>query len=197
MHLQTLDDSVSISTTVRRGRRDLIALLNYLVHVEDAEDPQGRPVKAPWLQIYDAVNSIVDKARVDRRAEPLGVRPCLISTHSVDSRGRAQRSIRFQGRKIHFRPWHLVWIANNGPAPAGLQYSHRCHQRNCVEPDHGVWETDLQNKSRNRCANASHVFLPDGKKIVLCDHDPCCLSPLVLAAGDPRIICPGGDGSGA
>jgi hypothetical protein len=123
----------------------------------------------------------------------LGHSPCLITNLSLDGRGRAQRSIRVPDltgqEKTNFRPWHIVWIRTNGPAPNSLQYSHRCNQENCVESTHGVWETDITNKSRWSCRVCSHLILPDSRIIRICPHQPCCLVPIILKTwDDPRFV---------
>jgi homing endonuclease-like protein len=84
----------------------------------------------------------------------------------------------------------MIWIAyNDQPAPIGLQYSHRCHNENCINPNHGIWESDQNNKSRNRCANSSHVILPNHDIILTCPHKPPCLTPThIRDADDSRII---------
>jgi len=126
----------------------------------------------------------------------LGHNECRISTLSQDTRGRAQKSIRFyfneddKIRKNNYRPWHVVWIATNESIIENttLQYSHRCHNENCCESTHGIWETDEQNKNRNRCRNCSHLILPDGTIIQLCPHEPFCLTPIRLESWDDGRI---------
>lgn len=121
------------------------------------------------------------------RMESLGEHPCRITTLSVDGRGRAQRAMRVQGRKINFRPWHICWVAKHGaPADCTLQYSHRCHEENCCESGHGVWEDDKTNKSRNECRAGSHVILPDGRILLICKHTPPCLTPVLFT--DCRVF---------
>jgi hypothetical protein len=117
---------------------------------------------------------------------------CLSCNSSKDSRGRCQKMIRVYGKRYNFRPWHMIWIAvNEGPSPLGLQYSHRCHNENCINPGHGIWETDQQNKDRNRCQNSSHIILPDDTIILTCPHVPPCLTPThIKDITDPRIIKP-------
>jgi hypothetical protein len=94
------------------------------------------------------------------------------------------------GGKRNFRPWHIVWIIEKDKeAPTNLQYSHRCHNENCVNPEHGTWETDFDNKNRNGCKNCSHLILPDDLVITVCPHDPPCLRPVKIDFwDDPRVI---------
>ena len=118
---------------------------------------------------------------------PLGFAPCKISLLSRDSRGRAQKMVRFgETSRVNFRPWHVAWIHRvRIPIPAGLQYSHRCNNENCIEPTHGRWETDEYNKARWSCRAASHVLTPGEAGIVCyrtCPHSPCCLVPKVVGA---------------
>lgn len=136
----------------------------------------------PRQQLYNAAMSLVTAGTEE--TGPLlhqffAEGPCIICTSSLDGRGRSQRSIRVYGKKINFRPWHIMWIAiNNKFAPTNLQYSHRCHNENCINPDHGLWETDQLNKDRNGCKNTSHVILPDDRVIQVCPHNPPCLTPV-------------------
>lgn len=125
------------------------------------------------------------------------VLPCKISTLSQDSRGRAQKMVRFpDGTRTNFRPWHVAWIhAKQMPIPVGLRYSHRCNAENCIEPTHGRWETDAYNKSRWSCRTASHVLVPrppaeGGYRCYrTCTHSPCCLVPKIcFAEADHPLI---------
>jgi hypothetical protein len=96
--------------------------------------------------------------------------------------------------KINFRPWHIVWISQNGIAPLKKQYSHRCHQENCVNPIHGVWEDDYYNKDRNGCKSVSHIIMPDESIIQICPHNPCCLTPIYIKSwNDDKFIMKGSD----
>lgn len=79
--------------------------------------------------------------------------------------------------------YHITWVAANGPplVGSGLEYSHRCHQKWCVAPAHGLWETGTVNKRRNVCASGhSHFLLDNGLDnrhlVKICPHDPECLS---------------------
>jgi hypothetical protein len=80
--------------------------------------------------------------------------------------------------------YHITWVAENGPPPkvsGGLEYSHRCHQKWCVAPAHGIWETNAVNRQRNGCAaGRSHFLLDNGPNdrhlIKICPHNPECLS---------------------
>lgn len=139
-------------------------------------------------QLKDNAASVIANAVKVENTEVLGFKACLISTNSIDGRGRAQRAMRVpeltSQEKVNFRPWHITWISANGHAPLQLQYSHRCNQENCVEESHGVWESDGANKSRWSCRNCSHVILPDDCIIRVCSHDPCCIVPLHIASWD-------------
>jgi hypothetical protein len=125
---------------------------------------------------------------------------CWTCTGSEDSRGRVRLSLRYingngDQRKNQFAPWHIVWLCMNDrnlTIPLDLQYSHRCHTTNCVNPRHGVWETDLQNKSRNSCRTASHLIVRDAAGglcvYTLCPHNPCCLRPGVQNASQAAAL---------
>lgn len=136
-------------------------------------------------QLAATAQSIITAATRVQTPCILHEKPCLLSSLSLDGRGRPQRKMRIMGKPTNFRPWHITWVSRNGPAPQGLQYSHRCSHGNCVEPSHGAWETDLDNKSRNGCRGKSHVVLPvnqEGESVVvrLCNHEPACIMPVVL-----------------
>lgn len=139
--------------------------------------------RARLLDIAAAVNDPGAWTSPAGGPELIGRKPCKISMLSQDSRHRAQKQIRFAGARVNFRPWHIAWIARyQQPIPLGLQYSHRCHNENCIEPTHGRWEDDQTNKSRNGCKTASHVLV-DGCTHRLCRHSRCCLVPRVLGPG--------------
>lgn len=114
---------------------------------------------------------------------------CFETQASLDTRGRPQVSTRLDidgvTRRYHFRPWHLTWFYTYGPIPnTQLQYSHRCHNELCINPAHGIWEFDQQNKDRNGCKHGSHIILPDHTIIRVCPHDPPCLTPKIIESWD-------------
>lgn len=43
-----------------------------------------------------------------------------------------------------------MYVRENGPIPDGMEVSHTCHVRLCVNPDHLVAETSSENKMRSR-----------------------------------------------
>lgn len=167
------------------SKMDLLGVLNAMYRDTLKTSADGRR-KTGREQIEEAAGSLRMKAEESKSNQPelLGEQPCRISTCSVDGRGRAQRSIRVDGTKRNFRPWHIVWIDKYGEAPSGLQYSHRCHEENCIEPTHGVWESDPLNKARWACGRCSHLILPDGTSVRICDHSPHCLRPFVVKDWD-------------
>jgi len=167
---------------------NLVDVLNTLYN---DTTPVALPRKSGRQQLEDNTASILAGAVAgDTRPTLFGYRPCLVTSLSLDGRGRAQRAMRALGHKYNFRPWHITWIVGQrSVAPLNLEYSHRCHNENCVESTHGLWETDGQNKSRWSCRTCSHVILPDDRVVVLCSHEPCCLRPLRIATWeDPRIV---------
>jgi hypothetical protein len=189
-----LNNEFGMSTVTKSGEKKNLNLIVVLNQMVDQENAPGQSLdcrtKSGHQQLQDNAKSILAKARLDNRVTVLGLKPCLISTLSLDGRGRAQRSMRVSGgQKSNFRPWHITWIAENGEAPLGLQYSHRCHNGNCVEPSHGTWEADTVNKDRWSCRGASHVVLPDGKCICICPHNPTCYRPLAVNSwADERFV---------
>ncbi|TPX55934.1 hypothetical protein SpCBS45565_g08477 [Spizellomyces sp. 'palustris'] len=83
----------------------------------------------------------------------------------------------------------LTVTKSHGMAPLGLQYSHRWHNGNCVEPSHGIWEADAPNKARWSCREASHIVLPDGRCLCICSHSPSCYRPVVVNSWtDERFV---------
>ncbi|KAI0873580.1 hypothetical protein GGS24DRAFT_501604 [Hypoxylon argillaceum] len=86
--------------------------------------------------------------------------PCLLAPlGAVENRGRPSHSLTIpadgdlQPRQFQAAAYHVTWCARaNQPPPGGrVEYSHRCHQKRCVEPTHGVWETRAENRSREAC----------------------------------------------
>jgi len=123
------------------------------------------------------------------------LKPCKISTYSKDGRGRAQMQLRKIAGGGHYRPWHIAWMAaKNTSIPSGaltgkVEYSHRCHNENCVEPTHGIWESSRKNKSRWKCTKAAFVVLPNSTSIRLCKHSKCCLTVKhIQKETDPRFL---------
>jgi hypothetical protein len=182
---------------------DLKALLNqlYLRPQPAPTKKAGKPGKSGRQQIEDNAENLLSKAVVAENvaAAFLGLKPCLESTASTDGRDRPVRSMRVRvangGPEIkrEFRAYHVTWVSAYGQIPdTTLQYSHRCHNGKCVEPTHGTWDTDQENKARNACQNHSHLQLPNGAFIQLCPHTPICLSAAkaIKTWDDPRVVQP-------
>ena len=160
----------------------------------------GRPGKSGEDQIKDNARDILGKSiiQTNQPAEVLGLGPCMISTASLDGRGRPVRSMRVTANeqaaiKREFRAYHVTWVAEFGVIPdITLQYSHRCHNELCVNPKHAVWESDLENKSRNMCRQHSHLRLPNAATIRLCPHLLPCISPApdIDDWQDERVLVP-------
>lgn len=181
----------SNEVAIKKVKRNLVEMLNNLV--EDSDRDADKRVKTGQRQLADNSASILTNTVLDQKPSALGVLPCRVSQQSLDGRGRAQRAMRVDGIKVNFRPWHITWISANGKAPVdnnnAVEYSHRCHQENCVEPSHGVWESGATNKDRWSCRTCSHIILPNGKCVQLCGHNPCCLVPVTLTSwDDPRVV---------
>ena len=182
---------------------DLKALLNqvYLRPQPAPTKKAGKPGKSGRQQIEDNAEDLLSKAAVTENvaAAFLGLKPCLESTASTDGRDRPVRSMRVRitngGPEIkrEFRAYHVTWVSEYGQIPdTTLQYSHRCHNGKCVEPTHGTWDTDQENKARNACQSHSHLQLPNGAFIQLCPHTPICLSAAkaIETWHDPRVVRP-------
>lgn len=172
-------NTTTTTTTTTPAKLDTIQVLNRLYAEKKS-------------QLESNANSILTKARIENElVKVFGLGPCLVSTQSLDGRGRAQRAMRVpaftNGKdKVNFRPWHVTWINANGPAPLGKQYSHRCHVENCVQHMHGTWEPDKDNKDRWSCRGCSHLILPDDRVIRICPHEPCCVRPLKIDSWDDQ-----------
>lgn len=106
-------------------------------------------------------------------AESLNLGPCLHDNEAMTARGGRPiacfeiLSRSGQGSNKRNRTamlYHVTWCAaHDRPPPKGLEYSHRCHDRACVAPKHGVWESALSNRERNSCRGGQ-----------LCPHSPIC-----------------------
>jgi hypothetical protein len=159
--------------------------------------PRGAPVKSGKAQIQDKAAIILGKATPlsNPVAAALNLGDCMIveptDRHRTNNRPFEKLSAALGHRKrtAHNVPsYHITWIAANGPPPPTSgreEYSHRCHQKWCVAPGHGVWETSTVNKKRNSCgAGRSHFLLdngPDNRHLVkICPHDPECLSGVLV-----------------
>lgn len=111
-------------------------------------------------------------------AEALGLGPCLRDNEAQTARG--DRPIAYfevlsrsgQGkakRNGTAMLYHVTWCyENDQPPPKRLQYSHRCHDRTCVAPKHGHWETAGENCGRNGCEGGPE-----------CGHLPSCVPRVV------------------
>lgn len=135
----------------------------------------GRNRKSGRKMIRDAAAAIrrLATTRPHPRAQAMGRGPCLIAAGgTVESRGRPTHS--FTGRigangttkQFQAPAYHVAWCdANDQPPPAqvGLTYSHLCNEKRCVEPQHGVWEDNATNASRERCRAGA-----------ACGHQPAC-----------------------
>jgi len=178
---------------------NLIDVLNKMYLEEDLHSSKKKSSKN---QLLDNAAEIMKTATLVPLQTPFFQdikTPCLLAENSFDGRNRSQRTMRVHlrgenKRKSNFRPWHITWISAYGVTSINLQYSHRCHNENCVQPEHGVWESDLDNKSRNGCRSASHLVLPDGTVILICTHSQCCLVPRYIDNWDnPNILHKGED----
>ena len=76
----------------------------------------------------------------------------------------------------------------------GKVYSHLCHNGNCINPSHGVLETNKDNLARNTCFNDAVIFLWkrtgtgsvfEYKKIDRCTHTPKCIKTFLLYDSSP------------
>lgn len=61
--------------------------------------------------------------------------------------------LKYGGKKVKAHRLAFEWA--NGDIPEGLQADHRCHQRNCVRPDHLRLVTNAQNGQNRRGAQSN------------------------------------------
>lgn len=72
------------------------------------------------------------------------MKPCKISQYSTNSNGYATIWIDGVQRYHHV----VVCEQAHGICPSGMQASHLCNIKNCIEEEHLVWETSKQNNAR-------------------------------------------------
>jgi hypothetical protein len=145
-------------------------------------------------------------------AEELNMGACQVATMTTRRNGRpavkvgwgcgeaerASTSPFFVDRRVKNRSkwvlaYHLTWFAayRHVAPPPNLRsdYSHRCHEPSCVNPQHGIFESPQTNRARAGCKGNSHLRLPDGTIILNCAHEPPCLSGMNIAFyRHPKIV---------
>lgn len=84
-------------------------------------------------------------SKVDKSGE------CWIWTASCNQYGYGQ--FRHGGKVVLAHRLAFEWA--NGGIPEGLQADHRCHQRNCVRPDHMRLVTHAENGQNRRGAQSN------------------------------------------
>ena len=112
--------------------------------------------------------------------------------------------------KSTWQPKHCIYYIVHSQKMTGVadfgrmlklkdSYSHRCHRANCVNPRHCHWEPQPANIERSTrrgkgpkaYVGISHLVLPDGAIILLCNHEPCCLTARPLRSWcDPVVVRP-------
>lgn len=165
---------------VKERQRTLVALWNEpggAAQNAQGETVAGRRRISGRQKIANKAKKTLARAQkiANPAAEALGLGPCLTDIEAVSARGN--RPIAFfevlarsgQGkgkRNGSAMLYHVTWCdANDQPPPRDLEYSHRCHNRTCLAPKHGVWETAPKNRGRDRCES--------GDK---CEHSPVCIA---------------------
>ena len=78
---------------------------------------------------------------------------CWLWTASCDTAGYGR--IKLGGKMVPAHRFSYEWA--HGGIPEGLQVDHRCHQRNCVRPDHLRLVTNAQNQQNRRGANSGSI----------------------------------------
>ena len=85
--------------------------------------------------------------KVDKTGE------CWLWTAACDSHGYGQFG--YEGKLVLAHRLSYAWT--NGGIPEGMHVDHRCHQRNCVRPDHLRLVTHAQNGQNRRGANSNNA----------------------------------------
>ena len=85
--------------------------------------------------------------KVDKTGE------CWLWTASCTPAGYGK--FRHGGKLVYSHRLSYSWT--NGEIPEGLYIDHRCHQRNCVRPDHLRLVTHAQNHQNRRGANSNNA----------------------------------------
>lgn len=87
-------------------------------------------------------------AIVERHAMPEPNSGCWLWMGSVGSNGYGKTAIgsRKDGTRRDVLAHQITWVLNRGPIPPGLELDHRrCRNKICVNPDHLVLCTDVEN----------------------------------------------------
>lgn len=124
-------------------------------------------------------------------ASALGLGNCQIARMELATCPTIELSAPYPGQKKpsskRLRCDFVTGVARYGPPPdfKNMQYSHRCHQPSCLNPQHGTWESAKKNHARHRCkVGESHLLFEEkrGRRFLMktCEHDPVCISGSVV-----------------
>lgn len=141
----------------------------------EGDETAGRRRISGRQKIINKAARALDRATsyANPLAESLGLGPCLVDHGAAISRCRPIAYFEIHARSGKAKDkrnrtamlYHVTWCAaRNQPPPIGLEFSHLCHNSNCIEAKHGHWETSAANRRRNGCKG--------GKG---CEHSPACI----------------------
>lgn len=94
----------------------------------------------------------------------------------VPTKGSGYVQLSLDGANKFAMLQQVVLWAQEERLEEGQQASHRCHQPLCKVEGHITPESISANNARKGCLvwiDSPHC--PSGKKILLCQHDPCCI----------------------
>ena len=78
---------------------------------------------------------------------------CWLWTGACERKGYGRFG--YEGKVVRVHRLSYAWA--NGEIPEGLHIDHRCHQRNCVRPEHLRLVTNAQNHQNRRGANSNNA----------------------------------------
>lgn len=99
--------------------------------------------------------------RIQSKISPEPNSGCWLWTASLDGKGYGQISMNGRPRRAH----RVVYEAERGPIPAGLDLDHKCRNPVCVNPDHLEPVTRAVNLARgigNRAALKAKTHCKNG-----------------------------------